>query len=268
MKQAIPVIILIILITGCSAVPAYIPPNQGVLPEQDVSFAANESAANEPEIESDIEPEIEALVDTRPMIALTFDDGPSHHTNRILDVLERYGARATFFVVGYNVEEWQDTVRRTISLGSEVANHTWNHPGLTNISNQRIREELRTTSAIIEQVSGFPPPPFFRPPFGLTDRRVAGVSAELGYAIITWTLDTRDWEVRNADAVYNIIMNRAKEGSIILMHDTHITTAAAMERVIPELIARGYQLVTVSELLHHLYGELEPGRIYGTYAFF
>jgi len=205
--------------------------------------------------------------DTRPMIALTFDDGPAQHTDRILDLLERYGGQATFFVVGRSVEEWQETIRRTINLGSEVANHTWLHPDLTDISDQRIRAELQTTSAIIEQITGLPRPPFFRPPFGLTDERVAGIAAELGYAIVTWTLDTRDWEVRNADSVYNIIMNEAEEGSVILMHDTHGTTADAMERVIPELIARGYRLVTVSELLYSLYGELKPGRIYGTYAF-
>jgi len=205
--------------------------------------------------------------DPRPMIALTFDDGPAQHTDRILDLLERYGGQATFFVVGRSVEEWQDTILRTINLGSEVANHTWFHPELTEISDQRIRTELRTTSAIIEQITGLPRPPFFRPPFGLADERVANIAAELGYAIVTWTLDTRDWQVRNADAVYNIIMNEAEEGSVILMHDTHSTTADAMERVIPELIARGYRLVTVSELLYILYGELEPGRIYGTYVF-
>jgi len=260
-KTLLPALILIALFAGCAAVPHYAtddPPDNDPLPEQ-------AAAADEPAV---TEPEIDVIIDTRPMIALTFDDGPGPHTDRILDVLERYGARATFFVVGYHVEKWQDTIRRTIRLGSEVANHTWNHPGLTSISNHRIRQELQTTSAIIEQVIGFPPPPFFRPPFGLVDQRVANVSAELGYAVITWTLDTRDWEVRNADSVYNIIMQAAKEGCIVLMHDTHATTAAAMERVIPALIARGYRLVTVSELLHSLYGELKPGRIYGTYAFF
>ena len=253
-------VILIALITGCSTEPQPAP-GPDALPEQVVVPDETVYAADKPE------PETENPIDKRPMIALTFDDGPGQHTNRILDVLERYGAQATFFVVGYHVEEWQDTVRRTINLGSEVANHTWNHPELPRISSQRIRAELQTTSDIIKQVIGAPGPRFFRPPFGLADDRVAEISAELGYAIITWTLDTRDWEVRNADAVYDIIMNRAEEGSIILMHDTHVTTAAAMERVIPALIARGYRLVTVSELLLSVYGELEPGRVYGTYVF-
>ena len=255
-------IILTALIAGCSTEPQP-KPGTDALTEQDAVFVHTESSYAADNSES----ETEAPIDKRPMIALTFDDGPGWHTNRILDVLERYGGRATFFVLGYFVEEWQDTIRRTINLGSEVANHTWNHPELINVSNQRIRTELQRTSAIIEQVTGSPGPRFFRPPFGLADDRVAGISAELGYAIITWTLDTRDWEVRNADAVYNIIMDRAEEGSVILMHDTHITTAAAMERVIPALIARGYRLVTVSELLHSVYGELEPGKVYGTYVF-
>ena len=257
-------IIHIALLASCSAAPHYILPAPSALAAgQSASFSGsgNEHAGNEAGTLAK-EP-----IDTRPMIALTFDDGPSPHTDRILDLLERYGGQATFFVVGRNVEEWQDTVIRMVNMGSEAANHTWYHPRLTEISNHRIREELRTTSAVIERVIGVPPPRFFRPPFGSVNGRVANVSAELGYAVITWTLDTRDWEVRNADAVYNIIMNRAEENSVILMHDTHITTADAMERVIPALIARGYRLVTVSELLHSLYGELEPGKIYGTYVY-
>jgi len=226
-------------------------------------------AAIEPEVAEPEKPEeadcganTEPEVNTKPRVALTFDDGPSPYTDRILDLLERYGGRATFFVLGRNVEFWQNTIIRTVSIGSEVANHTWTHPELPSLNNQRIKEELQTTSEIIERFAGYSPR-FFRPPFGMVTQRVATVSKELGYAIVNWTLDTKDWQVRNADAVYNAIMDAIEENAIVLMHDIHSTTAAAMERVIPALIADGFQLVTVSELLHYLHGEPEPGKVYG-----
>jgi peptidoglycan/xylan/chitin deacetylase (PgdA/CDA1 family) len=131
------------------------------------------------------------------------------------------------------------------------------------LSNQAITESLQATNAIIELVTGVSQRSFFRPPYGSVNQRVANIAAELGYAIVNWTLDTADWLLRDADRVYNAVMKNVKENSIILLHDIHFTTAVAMERVIPALIAEGYQLVTVSELLYHLHGTLQPGRVYG-----
>ena len=202
----------------------------------------------------------------KPMIALTFDDGPYDYTQPILDILERYGVRATFFVLGENVEERQDTVRHAVKNGNEIAGHTWSHLPLTELSNKAIEESIQATSAIIEQVTGIPSCSFFRPPFGLVNQRVANVSAGLGYSLVGWTVDPQDWRLRNVNLIYDSVMNHVKENSIILLHDIFDTTASAMERVIPALIAEGYHLVTVSELLHHVYGELKPGRMYGNPA--
>lgn len=198
----------------------------------------------------------------RPMIALTFDDGPSIHTERILDLLERYNARATFFVVGNRVEQRQDIVIRTVNLGSEIAGHSWAHCNFNRLSEEEISENITETSAVIESVLGSSVN-FFRPPFGAINERGARVSYELGYAIINWTADTQDWKYRDANTVFNAVMNLAEDGAVILLHDIHSTTADAMELAIPALVARGYQLVTVSELLYHFYGELEPGQVYG-----
>ncbi|MCL2409861.1 MAG: polysaccharide deacetylase family protein [Oscillospiraceae bacterium] len=218
---------------------------------------------NEPE-ELPTLPEPEIAAGERGMIVLTFDDGPSQYTDYILDLLERYNARATFFVLGYRLERRRDTVLRAVNIGSEVAGHTWSHRRLSALCNQGIAEAIQNTSAAIEEITGVRHS-FFRPPYGLVNRNVAEVSAELGYTIINWTLDTMDWKYRDADTIYNTIMRQVRDGSIILMHDIHPTTMAAMERVIPSLIARGYQLVTVSELMYHLYGgELEPGLVYGS----
>jgi peptidoglycan/xylan/chitin deacetylase (PgdA/CDA1 family) len=200
-----------------------------------------------------------------PMAALTFDDGPSAYTNRILDLLEHYGGRSTFFVSGPRMLAGADTVMRAFDMGNEIANHSWSHQDMRFQSDEEIVYEIQRASAAIASVTGISPP-IFRPPFGMADERVADIAAGLGYSIIKWTVDPLDWRYRDADTVYRSIMSQVENDSIILVHDTRPTTAAAMERVIPQLIERGFQLVTVSELIYSIYGSLEPGRIYGTYT--
>ena len=205
--------------------------------------------------------------DTAPSrkIALTFDDGPSAYTDSILDLLERYGGRSTFFVSGPRILERSSTVLRAFNNGNEIANHSWTHRDLRTLSDAEITYEIQRASAAIASVTG-KSPPIHRPPFGMSNDRVIDISAELGYAIIKWTIDPIDWRYRDADIVYNAIMSQVEPGSIILVHDTRPTTAKAMLRVIPRLIEEGFELVTVSELLYYLYGGLEPGKIYGTYT--
>ena len=201
----------------------------------------------------------------QPMVALSFDDGPSAYTDSILDILEQYNSRATFFVLGPQMMARPATAKRAFELGSEVANHTWNHLRLPHLSDAEIIREIQSASTAIESLTGYSPP-MFRPPFGMSCERLVRISTELGYAIVKWTLDPVDWRYRDADIVYNSIMSQVEDGSVILLHDTRPTTAAAMKRVIPRLIEKGFQLVTVSELLYYFYGELEPGRIYGSYT--
>lgn len=196
------------------------------------------------------------------MIALTFDDGPVPDTERLLDILERYNTRATFFVVGSLVEQGRDTLIRAANMGNEIAGHSWSHPDLRRLSDQDIANQILSTSDIIESVIGYSPR-IFRPPYGFLNDNVRRVSGELGYSIVTWTLDTLDWYYLDADIIYNTIMNNVRDGDNILLHDIHATTIDAMERVIPRLIDEGFQLVTVSELLAYKYGELEPGVVYG-----
>ncbi|MCL1807180.1 MAG: polysaccharide deacetylase family protein [Oscillospiraceae bacterium] len=224
----------------------------------------------EPATESSLEPPPEPsseplsipLIDpSRPMVALTFDDGPSKHTTRILDVLEQTNARATFFTIGNLIETRRDTVFRAFDLGCEIVGHSWDHSDMTKLSEEALREQLIRTNEAVEAVTGIAPV-MYRPPYGAVNDRVKRVSADLGFAIINWSVDPWDWKVRDADSVYNAIMKNVKDRAIILSHDLYGTTADAMERVIPELIAQGYQLVTVSELLSFTYDELEPGKVY------
>jgi peptidoglycan/xylan/chitin deacetylase (PgdA/CDA1 family) len=252
--------IVFILVMGCTAVPRHAPPVVEYEPVMPITPIAEEPAQP---AEAAIAATTIREMERRPMIALTFDDGPSRFTDSILDVLEKHGGRATFFVLGRFVEPWQNTIIRAVNNGNEVVSHTWSHRSLPSLDNQTIRETLLSTCAIIEQVTGVPRRPFFRPPYGDINRRVVDVAAELGYSIVNWTLDTADWRHLNSDMVYDIVMNNVSEGAIILMHDIFRTTAAAMERLIPSLINEGYQLVTVSELLNHFHGPMQPGRIYG-----
>jgi peptidoglycan/xylan/chitin deacetylase (PgdA/CDA1 family) len=199
---------------------------------------------------------------SRPMVALTFDDGPSRYTPQILDILERYGARATFFTIGNLVNNNKDTVLRAVELGCEVAGHSWDHKDLTKLGEDQLRRQLSDTAATIEAITGIALP-FFRPPYGAVNDRLKSVAGELGYALINWSVDPNDWRDRDADVVYERIMRDVRDRYIVLSHDLYGTTAQAMERVIPALLAQGYQLVTVSELLYHTHGgELEAGRVY------
>ena len=198
----------------------------------------------------------------KPMLALTFDDGPGPPTERLLDILEQYNARATFFVMGNQVEPRRNTIARMANIGNEVAGHTWTHYDMRQLSDLEIAGTIALTGAAIESVVGFSPP-IYRPPFGFTNYNVRYISGKLGYSIVNWTLDTLDWRYRDPDIIYNTIMANVRSNDIILLHDIHVATVDAMKRVIPSLIAKGFQLVTASELLAYRYGELEPGMVYG-----
>jgi len=196
-----------------------------------------------------------------PMVALTFDDGPSRLTGQVLDILERYNAVATFYVIGRQVETHRDTVLRAYEMGNEIANHTWSHWSLDQVSAEGIRTQLRDTNNAVESVTGTPPSSM-RPPFGSYNSRVQSVARDLGLPIVTWSVDPSDYLPRNVDTLYNFIMDRVSDRDIILLHDIHERSVATTRRLVPSLIDRGYQLVTVSELMYFAGITPEPGGVY------
>jgi len=198
---------------------------------------------------------------SRPMVALTFDDGPSMHTIPILETLERYNSLATFFVIGELVERRPEIVIQAFEEGHEILGHSWTHRRLTTMSDAEIKNEIVKTNDVIEAITGFTPN-MIRTPFGLVNSRVQSIARETGVAIINWSVDPQDWRLRDADAIYNAIMRSVHDRAIILCHDLRAPTAEAMERVIPSLVERGYQLVTVSELMYFSGKELVPGQVY------
>ena len=210
--------------------------------------------------------EVKLEVDpSKPMVALTFDDGPGKYTDRLLDCLEKNGAKATFFMVGTGVSGYPATVKRMAKLGCELGNHSYSHAQFSTLSNESIRSEISKTSNLIKNAAG-QSPTVMRLPYG-DGASNARVLAAVGLPSIYWSVDTRDWaNTGNPQHTVNEVLNNVKNGDIVLMHDFHYSTVVAAETIIPELKRRGYQLVTVSQLAKYKgKTELHPGRTYRSF---
>ena len=178
-------------------------------------------------------------------IALTFDDGPHPvYTPKILDLLEYYNVKATFFVVGQRVHGNEAILRRMIQDGDEIGNHTWSHPKLTRLSNKKIQKEVRDDQQIIMKSAGYEAK-LFRPPYGSYNALTKKV---IGMPFILWTIDTLDWKNQKTDIIVQRIIRKAGRGSIILLHDIHASALEVMKIIIPQLKKSGFIFVTVSEL--------------------
>lgn len=184
------------------------------------------------------------------MVALTFDDGPSSaHTPRVLDILRRHGAKGTFFVLGSNAKRCSSIVSRAAAEGHEVGVHTWSHINMARSSMSKIDSEVSRTSDVIRSITG-KTPVVMRPPYGATTTGIVKHMYErYGMRSILWDVDTQDWRKPGVSTVISRAVNRAKPGSIILVHDIHASTLAAIEGIVTGLQARGFKLVTVSQLM-------------------
>ncbi|WP_306434460.1 polysaccharide deacetylase family protein, partial [Actinomadura roseirufa] len=191
-------------------------------------------------------------------VALTFDDGPAESTGRLLDVLAARQVRATFFLIGENAAAHPEMVRREVAAGHEVANHSYTHADLGRASQKKIMSELTRTQDAVRRASGVTPV-LLRPPYGSTSRRLTRDARRLGLSQILWTVDPLDWEIRDTGSVERRVMKEVRPGNVVLMHDIHPTTVAAVPRILDRLSAKGYVFVTVTELFG---GELVPGEQY------
>ena len=199
----------------------------------------------------------------KPMIALTFDDGPGLYEDRIMDALDKVGGKATFFMVGNLVGSYSKTVKRMADSGHELGNHSWAHDNLSKLSPDGIRNSVNKCNQAILQATG-KPATVVRPPYGATGGSCKSTLGSMGYASILWSIDTLDWKHKNADKTVSTVLSQVKDGDIILMHSIYSQSAAAAERLIPELTKRGFQLVTVSELAAAR-GGMAPGKNYGSF---
>ena len=199
------------------------------------------------------ETEVYRSVKTDSMkIALTFDDGPHPRlTEEILNTLDEYSVKATFFMVGINVQNYPDTAREVINRGHEIGNHTFTHPLVAKLDEAALEHEIGACEDVLEELCEYRPH-LFRPPEGALTSSVSDCSERGDYSLVLWSLDTRDWEVKNADKIVQTVLSKVQAGDIILMHDyigVGSKTPQALKILLPELIARGFEPVTVSELL-------------------
>lgn len=238
--------------------------------------AAGTSSAGEPAMTE--EPATEEPTTAKPkyspsdkLIALTFDDGPrSSTTNRVLDLLERSGGVATFFLVGYNIPDNAEVIKRAAAMGCSIGNHTKDHKILTKCSADTIKAQVNGVNSLLRNMGI--EPTLFRAPGGA----FKGVKDQIGMPLIQWSIDTEDWKFKDAshkgrsaeertadlNRIADMVFSQAKGGSIVLMHDIYDFTADLCEIVIPGLVERGFKLVTVDQLFE-AYGEkLENGVVY------
>lgn len=258
-----------------------------ILPQGDISFPISssevptQSTVNNTQLSRSCEPKI--LKDQKPdktpssfvpripgnrisrvsvpgrYVALTFDDGPSATlTPQVLDILNRHGARGTFFVVGQNASRNPSILARAAAEGHEIGSHTYSHIKMTGREMGNVRSEIERTSSIIERATGTCPR-VMRPPYGATNSRLVSMMVdEYGMKSVLWDVDTRDWQHPGVDVVVQRAVGGAKPGSIILVHDIHQSTLQALEGIVSGLQARGFTLVTVSQLIElgrHAAGE-------------
>jgi peptidoglycan-N-acetylglucosamine deacetylase len=185
------------------------------------------------------------------LCALTFDDGPHRTvTRRILDILNQEGVHATYFPVGRVAQHQGDLIRDFVASGHEIGNHSLTHSDLRAMGADAQRYEIAETNRILRSFGANPV--LFRPPYGRYSDGLLSIARSEQMGSVLWTVDTRDWKVRNADKIVEHIKTAAGTGSVFLMHSTYASTADALPRVIAELRGKGCEFVTLSEWLERM----------------
>ena len=220
-----------------------------------------EGEKTEEKVETEPEDPIRTVDPSRPMVALTFDDGPHPvYTDRLLDILEENGAVATFFEVGQKLSGAPEAVCRAEKLGCEIGSHSNRHANLGKLAPEALEADLAAADAAFEEVLGATPT-LLRPPYGATSKVLKESS---GRSIVTWSVDPQDWKLRNAEQVVAHIQGAGNlDGQVILLHSIYESSVEATRTLVPWLQEQGYQLVTVSELITLRFGDtLEHNRLY------
>ena len=190
-------------------------------------------------------------------IAITFDDGPNDpYTSEILKILADYRVPATFFLVGKNVAANPSTARAIAAAGHVIGNHSWDHRNLVTKTNQQVRDEILKTQDAIEEATGIKTT-LLRPPYGEKDTLTVHEAHRLGYVTVEWSVSAEDWRKPGRDRIVQNVVQDVRNGSIILLHDgdkarrgDRHQTVEALPLILAELQKKGYEFVTVPELLH------------------
>jgi peptidoglycan/xylan/chitin deacetylase (PgdA/CDA1 family) len=192
-------------------------------------------------------------------IALTFDDGPSKYAGELLDIFKKHKVKATFFLEGQYVKSRPAFAKRMAKEGHDLGNHSYTHPHFPEISDARIRQEITRTQDVVHKATGVKPK-LLRPPYGEADDRVLEIATQMRMPVVLWNAGSRDWALRDANAIYEQVMSEVKPGAVVLMHDWVRETIDAMPRIVTALQKQGYHLVNVSTLFQGT--KLVSGEIY------
>ncbi|WP_377888002.1 polysaccharide deacetylase family protein [Alkalihalobacillus sp. R86527] len=196
-------------------------------------------------------------------VALTFDDGPSREvTPRVLKTLNDHEAKATFFMLGKQVESYPSLAEEVAEAGHEIGNHTDDHINLTKIGKPQLVNEVQKASKKIQDATG-QTPIIIRPPYGAINKEVEEVAKDNGSSLVLWSVDSLDWKSKNVEAINKVVQREVVPGSIILLHDVHPTTADALPTILTALEEEGYHFLTVSQLLS-IQEKFSVGPYYGT----
>lgn len=196
---------------------------------------------------------------SKKMIALTFDDGPNYNTSKVIDVLNKYDIRATFFVLGSRAINNKNILKKMADSGMEIGNHTYNHLLLTKYDENKIRSEIEDTSEVIYSATK-KRPKLLRPSYGSVNNKIKKVA---NMPIIIWDIDTLDWKYHNSKRITSRVVNKVRDGDIILMHDIYSASLNALSNIIPILQDNGYEFVTIDELFYYKGISLENSKVYG-----
>jgi peptidoglycan/xylan/chitin deacetylase (PgdA/CDA1 family) len=185
----------------------------------------------------------------KKLVAITFDDGPTTFTKQVLEILDKHKAKATFFCVGKNVENNPEVFKSIIDKGHIIGNHTYSHSKDIGFSwSKTVKTEIEMTDRVIQKYSGFKPK-YYRPPFGVTNPRIARALNKTEHIVIGWSIRSLDTLNHGENEIYNRVVRQIRPGSIILLHDTSERTANVLERLLIHLDSINYRSVTVEELL-------------------
>lgn len=180
----------------------------------------------------------------KPVIALTFDDGPSKYTDEILDILKDCNANGTFFVLGNKVKAYSTTIQKMINQGNQIGNHSYNHKWLTRLDIDDFKEQIDRTQTIVEEVTGYTPH-LLRPTYGSINKKIRN-NTDLD--IILWDVDSLDWKIKDSKKIADRVLKDVKDLDIVLFHDIKKRTVEALKILLPKLQEQGFQFVTIDEL--------------------
>lgn len=214
------------------------------VPIYDTEFLLDINFGNEVKKEYNSYNKEKVIDPDKPVVALTFDDGPSKYTDDILDILDENDANATFFVLGNKVKYYSNTLRKMLKNGNEIGNHTFNHKSLNRLKIDDMLYQINSTQDIIYEYTGYTPL-YLRPSYGNINHLL---KEKTPLEIILWNVDPEDWKYKNSKVIANRALNKVNDGSIVLLHDTKKRTVEALKIIIKELKKEGYQFVTISEL--------------------